>query len=438
MTRRIGRFPTVGVVKIRQRLAAVRRTLPSTEQVRDPQLRAHLDSGWNWAAMLATVVMLSITWPLLGEVLRVPDYVLPVLALASVLPLLGIAAGRSMVGAGWMLIVLACLVTAPLPQEPEYDDLRIAVPQFLVLIAMTLAALLTQPLRRLPVVWLVTALTLVVCLRQDIADGWIFGLTVFAIGIAFLRYWVSSRREIAEQTEQTELARAREEVLAERSRIARELHDIVAHRMSMVVVTAQTARYRLAAAEPAEEVSPQVAAEFETIASAARESLDEVRALLGVLRTDQTHAPDGPVEPPAPGIGGLTGLIDDARAAGVEVSLDDRAEHDAVGDAAGLVAYRIVQESLSNAVRYAPGAPVSVTLESLGGGRLRVAVVNEPSPSGLTIVDSRRAGLGIRGMRERATALGGTLTAEPTEAGGFAVVAVVPQASGGIGSAGTD
>lgn len=420
----------MGGVKTRQRLASAAHALPSTERIRDPQLRAYLDNRWNWLSMLAAVTMLAITWPVLAEVLSVPAYVLPVLALPSVVPLLGVAAGRGPVLAGWILIIVTCVITAPLPALPGNDDFRIAVPQFLILLVMTAAALLTQPPARLPLIWLVTALTLLVCLTPDLAIGWISSLAVISIGIAFLRYWLRSRREIAEQTEQTELARAREEVLAERSRIARELHDIVAHRMSMVVVMAQTAPYRLAAADQPEDVSAPVTAEFEAIAAAARESLDEVRALLGVLRTGDTRVPDAAVDPPAPGLGNVAELIDDVRAAGVRIDFDDRSDHAAVGDAAGLVVYRIVQESLSNAVRYAPGAAISVSITagdtSVSRKPLRVSIRNERSTAGFTVADSRRAGLGIRGMIERASALGGSVVAEPTDDGGFAVIAVVP------------
>lgn len=422
--------PTVGEVKVRQRTSTVGLRLPSIAQVSDPGLRAYFGSRWNWLAMLVTTAMLAVTWPILGEVLRVPGYVLPVLAVVSVVPLLGVAAGPRPILAGWCLIVVACAITAPLTKHFAGADLRVAVPQFLVLIAMTVAALVTQPLRRLPAVWLVTALALLISVRLDNAAGWIFGLTVLAISAAFARYWFSSRREIAVQTEQTELAQAREEVLAERSRIARELHDIVAHRMSMVVVMSQTAPYRLAAAVPPVEVAPAVAAEFDAIAGAARESLDEVRMLLGVLRTDDLRAParpdGGAAPPPAPGIDDVADLVADAGAAGVAVIVDDATDHAAVGDAAGLVIYRIVQESLSNAARYAPGAPVRVKLTPSDDSAIRVSVVNDRSAAGFTIVDSRRCGLGIRGMRERATALGGRLTADQTEEGGFAVIAVVP------------
>ncbi|MFT3661650.1 MAG: histidine kinase [Gordonia sp. (in: high G+C Gram-positive bacteria)] len=422
-----------------RRLAASIRNLLSTEQVSDPAVRAYLDRRGNWLAMLAAVTMMAITWPVLGETLDVPAYVLPVLALVSVLPLLGIAAGSGPAWAGWIGIVVACLITAPLPKSPGHDDLRIAVPQFLILLAMTLAALVTVPLVRLFGLWLVTVIVLLICVGRNAVDGWVFALTVITIGVAFLRYWRSSRREIAEQTEQTEVHRAREEVLAERSRIARELHDVVAHRMSMVVVMSQTARYRLAQADEPEEISPAVAAEFEAIAGAARESLDEVRTLLGVLRTDETGAPDGAAEPPAPGIDGLAALIDDVRSAGVPIEFDDASDHSAVGDAPGLVVYRIVQESLSNAVRHAPGAPVRVRVEpDPDGTALTVTVVNEAPPAGPLVKQPARIepatgsggrGLGVRGMRERAAALGGSLTAVPTGAGGFEVVAVVPSAA---------
>lgn len=445
-------------VKLRENARAAYRAL-DPQRISDPQLRDYFSRRWNWLALLAAVAMMAITWPVLGVTLRVPAYVLPVLALASAAPLLGIAAGRVAVRAGWVLIVAVCVVTSLLPRETGHDELRVAVPQFLVLLALIVASLLTQTLVKVPVVWLVSALTLLVAVPLDAALGWIFGLTVLAIGIAFLRYSVRSRRELAEKTEETELAQARQEVLAERTRIARELHDVVAHRMSMVVVMAQTARYRLAAAEPPEEMTPAVVTEFEAIAAAARESLDEVRVLLGVLRTEDMSAPHGPdghrVDPstaplqPAPAAGDLTELVDSARAAGADVELDLRLDPAAVGAAAGLVVYRIVQESLSNAVRHAPGAPILVTVEPVTGAdraaaaggepdgiepdgpAVRVSVVNDPPvhPPAPAAAD-RCAGFGIRGMTERAAALGGQLTAHAAAAGGFSVVALVPDVAG--------
>lgn len=418
-------------VGIRTRYRSARRRL-DPQRIADPQLRTHAANRWNRLTLLAAVIMFASTWPVLGETLAIPAYVLPVLALATVLPVATIAAGRAAVRFGWVLIVVVCLFTSLLPREAGHDDLRVAVPQFLVLIAVTFAALVTQPLGRVPVIWAVTAVTLLFAVPWHLALGWIFGLTVLAIGVAFLRYSVRSRREIAAQAEQTELAQAREEVLAERARIARELHDIVAHRMSMVVVMAQTARYRLAVADPEVPMSPAVVTEFESIAVAARDALDEVRGLLGVLRTDDTRVPGDDAAPlaPAPELTDLDDLIGSVRAAGAQVDVDSRIDADSVGGAAGLVLYRIVQESLSNALRHAPGAPILVTLEPAEAddrAAVRASVLNDPPGDDTQPAPTADApGLGIAGMTERATALGGTLTAAPTAEGGFAVTAVVP------------
>jgi signal transduction histidine kinase len=191
----------------------------------------------------------------------------------------------------------------------------------------------------------------------------------------------------------------------ERARIARELHDVVAHHISMIAVQAETARLTTP------ELTSLGAQRFSEIGDRARAGLTEMRRLLGVLKEDTAELK------PQPRLNQLVDLLDDARQAGgarlivsgAPVPLDPGVE---------LAAYRIVQEALTNARRHAPGAAVDVELRY--GADLRVRIRdNGPGP-----VNS--AGHGLTGMRERAAAVGGTLRAGPAAVGGFLVEAVLP------------
>jgi len=201
-------------------------------------------------------------------------------------------------------------------------------------------------------------------------------------------------------------------VLEERARIARELHDVVAHHMSLIAVRAETAPYRLPGL-------PEAArAEFGSLSEVAREALTEMRRLLGVLRNDQPAA-----LAPQPQLADLPELIDAARQAGVSVELSAPSALGRVPPGVGVCAYRIVQESLSNASQHAPGAAVTVSVGHDDGAVL-LRVANgpgaSPGPSG------HGPGHGLTGMRERVALLGGSLSAGPAPDGGFVISAVLP------------
>jgi signal transduction histidine kinase len=258
-----------------------------------------------------------------------------------------------------------------------------------------------------------------------------------AYGVAFLFLAVlvvgdqirrrrTTQRALLEQAEVSELEKARRTVLEERTRIAREMHDVVAHHMSMIAVQAETAPFRLG------ELPEPARAEFVAIAGSAREALTDMRRLLGVLRSETDSAPTAP----QPGLADVPELVAAARRVGVEVTYRDSAQASASDGPVGLAAYRIVQEALANAARHAPGAPVDVTVTDDGGAvQVRVvsaAAVNGADPAAVGGADPAGgvagAGLGLAGMRERAALLGGTLDAGPTDDGGFAVAATLPHA----------
>jgi signal transduction histidine kinase len=232
---------------------------------------------------------------------------------------------------------------------------------------------------------------------------------VALVGV-LVRLWNLSvvRMEQAERLGAEETSRRRE--LEERNRIARELHDVVAHSMSVITVQASTARYRLPGLDEA------IQQEFEEIAASSRRALGEMRGLLGLLRGHDT-APTAPL----PGLPDVAELVKSTRASGVEITYTGTDV--VVPDAVGLTAFRVVQEALSNALRHAPGSAVTVTVSDEGHD-LRVRVTNsapersdEPTPG---------ARLGLAGIRERALALGGTVTSGPTPDGGFELTATLP------------
>lgn len=226
----------------------------------------------------------------------------------------------------------------------------------------------------------------------------------------FLGLWVASRRaySLRESAEQ-----ARRAVDAERLRIARELHDVVAHTMATINVQAGAAAHVIDR-QPAE-----AAQALQAIKQASKEGLRELRGILNVLR--QADEPDE--RSPAPRLSQLDALVENATHAGLPTAVTVRGRARTVAPTVDLTAYRIVQESLTNALRYAGPTTARVTLsytddaldvEVRDAGRGRV----DGTPHG--------TGHGIAGMRERAEAVGGTLSAGPVAEGGFRVHARLP------------
>ena len=224
------------------------------------------------------------------------------------------------------------------------------------------------------------------------------------------------RREAIAERDATRLAMADtlegQAVLKERARIAREMHDVVAHHISAISVQAETARLTT------EGMPAEGQQRLEAIGDTARDALTEMRRVLGVLRAEAGGDPD---RTPQPGLDRLGELLDTARAAGTRVRLILEGRLAPLPPGVDLTAYRIVQEALTNARRHAPGASVDVELH-YGDDALRLRVRdNGPGPP-----DGEPAGHGLTGMRERAAMVGGTLRAGAAETGGFAVEAELP------------
>jgi signal transduction histidine kinase len=220
---------------------------------------------------------------------------------------------------------------------------------------------------------------------------------------------LAERLELSEQAREQEAERRAEQ---ERMRIARELHDVVAHTLTEINVRA--------AAETERSGPGRARDALEQIEQASHDAIGELRAILGVLR--DSHSPEPP-RAPNPGIGDLAQLTSRGRASGLDVQLKLSGEHPArLSDAVSLAAYRIVQESLTNARRHARGAPVSIAVR-FNHAELSLTIESEAAAS--VNGSPGTPGVGIAGMRERAAAIGGTLQAGRTPKG-FLVRAQLP------------
>ncbi|MFI9030411.1 sensor histidine kinase [Streptomyces sp. NPDC053560] len=376
-------------------------------------------------ACVFTAALLPVTVVVLSNNYGVNGGISGALGVAQTVPLL-LAVTRPL-QAWWVIfaadvagaLVLSVASTLPGPPYPW-------PPQTIIGYLLLMAALgLRERRRTLVAVWLATgaACLLFTALRPARSDGtWLLmfvlsGAVLLVAGA--LRERGEARRELAAQATISEAERARRTLLEERTRIARELHDVVAHHMSVITVQADSAPYRL------QGLPAEAAEEFGTIAATARESLAEMRRLLGVLRSEESERQGGPEKAPQPGLDQLTRLVEGTVRAGVPVELTLSRALGELPPAVDLSAYRIVQEALANVVRHAPGAPtrVSVTPDRTG---LTVLVVNGPPPRPAAPLETTGTGHGLVGMRERVRLLGGTLDTGPLADGGYRVAARLP------------
>ncbi|MGW0040493.1 sensor histidine kinase [Rhodococcus sp. NPDC003348] len=395
---------------------ALRRTAQGAATRARPRL-ARL-SGGQWldiGVVFVTAVLFAIAWPTLQLTHRVPAGVQPVIAGLAALPLLFIRANPAL---GWAISAAGALVI-PVAYDRTADyDFPWQVVHVMVLMALLLAVSLRSPLPVVAVAGVSTALLFLANAPGQDGRGWAVGLTALVAFGLLIRWLVLSRRQLARQEEENEVERARRAILEERARIARDLHDVVAHHMSLVVVQAQSAPYRLGG------LSPEATAEFDSIGATAREALNEIRGMLGVLRSDG----QAPENAPMPGLDRIDELIDAGRRAGMAVTVE-RGPLPALPETSGLALYRILQESLANAARHAPGAAVRVDLAG-DAAVTELVVVNEAAAQSVPASNSG-GGHGIVGMRDRARSVGGTLTAHPAVGGGFEVRARIPSTAGG-------
>ncbi|MEV0320493.1 histidine kinase [Streptomyces sp. NPDC050659] len=247
-------------------------------------------------------------------------------------------------------------------------------------------------------------------------SGWLVAVLLLGVYVRIHRQYVTSVLERAERAERTREEEARRRVAEERLRVARDLHDLLAHSITLVGVQTSVAAHVLAA-DPDRLDRAAVAGALDDIADTCRSARGELRATLEVLRSSVEEQ-----RGPLPGLDGLPDLAEAARTSGAEVDLAVREAADAP-PAVGAAAYRIVQEALTNAVRH--GGP---------GLTIRVGIRTEDAALKVTVTDDGRGvhdpdhtpGFGLVGMRERARSVGGTLEAGPRDEGGFMVSAVLP------------
>ena len=250
---------------------------------------------------------------------------------------------------------------------------------------------------------------------DDPGAGTFLVLILVAASMTFGALYHGRRAALTEldATLQAHAATLREQsLIEERTRIARELHDVVAHHISSIAIQAETARFTTPGL-------PELGAErFAAIGDSARSALDEMRRLLGVMRTPLAAAELAP----QPGLDQIDHLIEATRALGTDCRLTVSGNVTALSEDIELVAYRIAQEALTNTRRHAPGAAVEVILEY--GAETLTLVVRDHGPGAGDSVDS--GGFGLIGMRERSAAVGGTLTHRDHPDGGFEIVASIP------------
>jgi signal transduction histidine kinase len=251
-----------------------------------------------------------------------------------------------------------------------------------------------------------------------LAAAWFIGDSVTA-----RRRYLAGLAWQAEQQRAAEAERARREAGEQRVRIARELHDVIAHGLAVITVQAGVGR-RLMARDPG-----QAASALESIESIGRTAQDELRAVLGLLRAEEVSPA---ALAPVPGLADLDELVATVRAAGTPVDLRVSGRGRRLSPALGLSVYRVIQEALTNVVKHAPGARASVDL-SVSARAVRIAVIDDGAGTGprLGAGQQQAAGHGITGMRERVSAFGGLLVAHPAGAGGFQVRARIPRQDAG-------
>lgn len=376
---------------------------------------------WAWVAGGGVAALLVLTVMDLGQHYDVPMGAGLALATARALALgLSWLRPRAAVAVSLVTTAVTAALTTPInPSEPwPWGTTSAFGHSFVVAIAGARGLG-----RREQVGWWVTAQVVgvaAVALAPD-RGSWsglvtMAVLSTVAVGVGeLLRSRSDTNRRLAEQETISKSERAERERLQERARIARELHDVVAHHLSVVVVRADSAPHRLP------DVPDAVRAEFTSIAAEARASLTEMRRVLRLLREPVDHTQTAELGP-QPGLEQVPELVESARRAGADVRL--------VGDvptgldpAVELTAYRVVQEGLSNAVRHALHAAVTVAVRRTAG-ELEVTVQNEKPPR--PVVPAPGSGQGLRGMRERVALVDGTVSAGATPDGGYLVQAFIP------------
>jgi signal transduction histidine kinase len=423
------------VLLVRSLLGASQRVPSGREQDRPVAGAEHPSRAWLLVpTSIAGTALVAVNWPVNAVVSDIPPLASMVIAIA-----LGVALVLAVVRPlpAMVISLVAAAAATGLSQSPT-GAWPWPIPVMIAFLLTLLVAAMTGRWQHAAIVLgagIANSLTTLL-LGGGLGDNaaWANEIVTASIGTALvalgaiLRAWLGSRAALtdAERVGAEEMQRRSE--LEERNRIARELHDVVAHSMSVISVQATTARFRIPGIEP----GGPVAEEFDSIAHNSREALAEMRSLLRILRGGQ----DAETRP-QPSAADIEELVTSTRQAGVEVTLEVDGL-DGLPPSTGLTVFRIVQEALSNAVRHSPGADIAVRIGPTGtqtGGHgdaqagrvLRIDVTNSSPPARPEVVPpSPGAGLGLSGVRERVGALGGTLETGPTAEGGFHLQAELP------------
>ncbi|MFF5024366.1 sensor histidine kinase [Streptomyces collinus] len=378
-------------------------------------------------------------------------------ALASAIAVT-VGSGRHPDALGWTLLLVlhvplawrrraplaALAIMIPLIAFYHQQDFNHSAPTAASMVVLYTVAVTSGPRRTAVIGCAVIGLMLLLKIRHGMAglavsfqiSGWIISMLVLGGYIRVHRENAAAALERAERAERTREEEARRRVAEERLRVARDLHDLLAHSITLIGVRTSVAAHVLAA-DPERLDRAAVARALDDIAETCRTARGELRTTLDVLRDPNSPDSRGPLP-------GLPGLADLARAAaGAEVDLTVTAGE--VPPAVGAAAYRIVQEALTNAVRHGGRQDLTVRVRvDETGGALRVRVSDDGVGAGAPAGDGAEAGsaghvdstgktgdsapgYGLLGMRERARSVGGTVTAGPrTDAPGFEVTAVLP------------
>jgi len=323
----------------------------------------------------------------------------------------------------WPMGVLLGVVALSLPYHVVDYPHEAALPA--VLVAVFSVALFS----RLPIKVVAAAVTLVVATGVSGADevsdvpadvfigiGWLLVALLAGLALRFHRDW---RAAVTERMEQERAGEVERRVAEERVLIAAELHDVLAHGLAVANVQASVAAH-LIDQLPSQGDAPlrELSSTLHSLSDTSRATLHELRAILDVLHGGESE----PTEP-APHLGELRRLVEMAEAAGVRVDVEADGLPDGLPSTVSVVAYRIIQESLTNVIRHSSAKHATVRLDQ-DGHRLRITVVDDgPARPSSTVTPS---GFGIVGMTGRAQAVGGELSAGPGESGGFEVRASLP------------
>ncbi len=345
----------------------------------------------------------------------------------------------------WIRVLAALLIIGPVAVRRRIPDTAFALAALSGLIQLTTPTPSPADIALLVLLYTVAAyrprrhsvIALLACLGGSVLADWVWmpllpepgyeERLIFAVlflwgcvllawvlgdSMRYRRGYYAALEDKAARLEAERHAQAKIAAAAERARIARELHDVVAHHVSVMVVQADGAGYALRS-DP-----DRAQAALGAISSTGRQALTEMRRLLGVLRSADQHNELAPM----PGLGELRELLDQARAAGLEVSYTLTGTPRELPEGAELAAYRVVQESLTNTRKHAGlAATAAVTLRYEPAG-LTVEVTDD----GIAPVSEQPAGHGLAGMRERIAMYGGTVQAGPLPGGGFGVTAHLP------------